>query len=108
MLKDFFETGLGVGIFYVVVILCLIVAGVAVDRVFFEPQRQAGYQSNITMQLTDWCGASPTDPFNMQTLSAIKGARDGNPSRFGQMPVGLKNNVNAAVNGDRMSACGHK
>jgi len=107
-MKAFFETGLGVGIMYLIIILCLIVAGLAVDRVFFEPHRQSGFQSNLTMQLTDWCGASPTDPFNMQTLSAIKGTRDGNPDRFHQMPQALQNNVNAAVNGDRVGACGHK
>lgn len=108
MIKEFFESSLGMGVMIVILILALIVGGLAVDRTFNEPHRQEGYQSNITNMLTDWCGAKESDPFNMQTLSAIKGARDGNPTRFNQMPENLQSNVNAAVNGDRMSACGHK
>lgn len=75
-------------------------------RVFVEPQQQHAYEFKVSNALTDWCGASPTDSFNQGTLAQLKTYRDGEPDRFSQLPFAMRQNVDAAVRGDREAACG--
>lgn len=92
----------------VIVVAGIIVAGVMADQVFLEPNRQNSYVFKVSENLNTWCSASPTDPFNMGTLTALKTARDSNAQRFERLTAELKQTVNAAIRGDRFAACGHE
>ena len=96
------------GIMLVIFVIFVIIAGVAADQVFLEPNRQNSYVFKVTENLNTWCSASPTDPFNMGTLTALKTARDSNAQRYGRLTAELKQTVDAAIRGDRFAACGHE
>lgn len=108
MLKELFKGSFGVGVSYLIIALFLILAGLAVDRVFFEPQRQQGYVFTVSQELNDWCGGKVNDPFNQQTLSDLTAQRDGKPGQYAQLTTSMQSRINAAVRGDRLAACGHK
>lgn len=84
----------------------IIVVGVAIRTVFLEPQWQESYRFEVTSKLTDWCGANPDDPFNMQTLASLKANQEGEPDRFSKLPSSLQRSITAAIRGDREAACG--
>lgn len=96
------------GIMIVIVVIFLVIGGLVVDQVFWEPNRQNSYVFKVSENLNTWCSASPTDPFNMGTLTTLKTARDSNAQRFERLTAELKQTVNAAIRGDRFAACGHE
>lgn len=90
-----------------VIVAGLIAAGLMVQQVFLEPQRQHSYEFEVTSKLNDWCAGSATDPFNQQTLAALKTDRDSDPDRFAKLPYAVRESINAAVRGDHTAACGY-
>lgn len=90
-----------------IVVAGLIAAGLMVQNVVMEPKFQQAYQFEVTSKLTDWCGASPTDPFNQQTLASLKANRDGEPDRFEKLSPELQRSINSAIQGDHVGACGY-
>lgn len=91
----------------IILVAGLIGAGLMVQNVIMEPKWQQAYQFEVTSKLTDWCGASPTDPFNQQTLASLRANRDGEPERFSKLPLNLQQAVDSAIRGDHVAACGY-
>lgn len=106
MLKDFFETGFGLGIIYFCLILALIAGGFVGYQVFVEPRAQDAYQQGVASKLSDWCSAPAGDAWNQSTLASIKSDVVGEPKRFAKLESGLQLQVESALNGDRIGACG--
>jgi len=91
---------------FVVIAIAIVMAGLILNAAFFEPKAQHAYQFEVADKLTSWCGASPDDPFNMQTLASLKANVEGEPERFNNLPESLQQSINAALRGDRSAACG--
>lgn len=91
---------------FLIIVGGMILAGLAVQKVFLEPQWQKSYTFETTSMLNDWCSASPDDAFNKGTLAALKSKKESQPDRFNALSFETQTSINAAIRGDREGACG--
>ncbi len=105
MIRDMFESVAGTIFAAVCVVVFFVIVGVATDRVFLEPQRQNGYQFKVTQFMADWCSQGEGDPFASGTRTSLLALRESEPARFAALDGRVARRINAAVAGDRISAC---
>lgn len=85
-------------VFFWILIAALVIGSIfAFNHLFYEPQRDRGYISQISGLITTYCSAGTSDT-KEASRQDIAGQRDGFPQRWNALPDSLRVKAEAVIN----------